>query len=107
MSPRFLHTLARMEKLRSIVPAATAVCLTLGATSCKLMQVYLKPLRRRVFICPGTSDLACFEQVFLRGDYTSSYDIDPAVIIDAGANVVAATLFFADRIPRPHIRRGA
>lgn len=56
------------------------------------------PVRLR----PGTSDLDVYLQVF---DW-AEYDIDisdPKIIVDAGANIGLAAVFFASRYPQAHI----
>jgi FkbM family methyltransferase len=100
---QLLHTLSHIKRRRHLVPLATAVRLAWSERGHGKTQIYLKPLHRCVSIRIGTSDLACFEQVFLRGEYNMPYDIEPAIIIDAGANVGAATLFFSHRYPGARI----
>jgi FkbM family methyltransferase len=92
-----------MKRLRRLVSLTDAFVLSGGGPRGELARIRVKPLGADVFIRPGTSDLACFEQVFVGREYAPPYDIDPRVIIDAGANVGAATLFFADRYPQARI----
>jgi FkbM family methyltransferase len=56
-----------------------------------------------VFVRPRTSDLGCIEQVFLRKEYDCPYKLEPRVIIDAGANIGAASLYFTGRYPQAKI----
>jgi FkbM family methyltransferase len=69
----------------------------------KQLDVYLKPLGRTVSIRSGGSDLACLDQVFRQHEYASPYSIEPRIIIDAGANIGAASLYFAQRYPQARI----
>ena len=98
-----LHTFSHAKRLRHLVPPVTALSLARDHSRRDLQRIYIKPLGRHVYIRPRTSDLACFEQVFVRGDYVSPYEINPATIIDAGANIGAATLFFAHHYPSARI----
>lgn len=56
-----------------------------------------------VKIRAGTSDKYCFEQIFLEGDYKLELRCDPALIVDGGANVGYASIFFANHYPRANI----
>ncbi len=46
-----------------------------------------------------TSDLAVVAQVFVDGEYDTDYGIEPDFIVDAGANIGASPIYFANRFP--------
>lgn len=50
-------------------------------------------------IRPRTSDRYVFEQIFLDEDYALHADLRPRFIIDGGANVGYASIYFANRYP--------
>lgn len=50
-----------------------------------------------------TSDILTFEQVIIGAEYDLKLDINPGVIIDAGANVGFATVFFKNKYPLARI----
>ena len=52
--------------------------------------------------CKG-SDREVFEQVFVQRCYDFKSQMTPKYIVDAGANIGASTLFFADRFPSARI----
>lgn len=52
-----------------------------------------------VFIRRGTSDIPTFEQIFVYRDYELDYECTPKVIIDCGANVGFAAVFFKNMFP--------
>jgi FkbM family methyltransferase len=56
-----------------------------------------------VRIRPGTSDKFCFEQIFLERCYDLIFPKDARLIIDAGANVGYASIFFANNYPQASI----
>jgi len=51
----------------------------------------------------GTSDWDAFIQVFLDGQYDLSFPNSPAYIVDAGANVGLASLYFLRRFPQARV----
>jgi FkbM family methyltransferase len=51
----------------------------------------------------GTSDLPTYRQVFVENEYDFSADVQPKVIVDAGANVGLASLYFANKYPESKI----
>lgn len=65
--------------------------------------VQMKHLRAPFYLRSGTSDRGVFEQVFLHKDYELSQDLNPAVIVDCGANIGLASVFFANRYPKAKI----
>lgn len=56
-----------------------------------------------LIIRKNTSDWKAFKQIFISRDYDFPIDIDPKLIIDGGANVGYASLFFADKFPKAEI----
>lgn len=67
------------------------------------ISIYLIPAQRNVIIRPDTSDLECLKKIFLSEDYCLPFKISPKVIVDAGANIGMATLYFATRYPEASI----
>ena len=51
----------------------------------------------------GTSDVDAFEQVFVLGEYDVRLPTPPRTVIDGGANVGAAAVYFAHRYPEARI----
>jgi FkbM family methyltransferase len=73
------------------------------------LDVTLSAMARPVRVRVNTSDVACLGKVFVDEEYRLPVDANPAfalspqLIVDAGANVGFATLFFALRFPAAHI----
>ncbi len=62
------------------------------------IEVFLKPLARKIILRGGSTDVHCFEKVFLQEEYRSPFALDePQLIIDGGANVGMASLYFSAR----------
>ncbi|MGZ5431428.1 MAG: FkbM family methyltransferase [Thermoanaerobaculia bacterium] len=51
----------------------------------------------------GTSDRYMFEEVFLQGEYAIRQQLDPKLILDVGANIGCASVWFANRYPNAKI----
>lgn len=56
-----------------------------------------------LYLRGGTSDLYMFEEVFIEGEYAIDAPLDPKLIIDVGANVGFASVYFANRYPNARI----
>jgi FkbM family methyltransferase len=52
---------------------------------------------------PFTSDYYTFDQVFLRDQYNINFPFNPSTIIDAGANIGLASVYFSHRYPNARI----
>lgn len=50
-----------------------------------------------------TSDVEIFEQIFIRQEYNFTVNKPPEVIVDAGANVGFASIYFASKYPNSKI----
>ena len=67
------------------------------------VEVFCPPAGRSVTLRLGTSDLATYEKIFADREYFFEPVIAPKVILDAGANIGLASLFFAARFPEARI----
>jgi len=52
-----------------------------------------------IFLRVPSTDAAAYEQIFLQGEYDFEVARPPAVIVDAGANIGLASIYFAIRYP--------
>lgn len=89
----------RTNVLRAIMPLRDAVTIARSEGKAKLANVYLTPANRQIAIRLETSDVRCVEQVFLANEYQVPFPGTPRVIVDAGANIGMATLYFARKFP--------
>lgn len=70
----------------------------------KYIQLPLRHYKAPVLARPNTSDVPVFEQVFVDREYDFPLpDLNPKLIIDAGANVGYAAVFFANKYPNARI----
>ncbi len=70
----------------------------------ELVQVRLPRYAAHVFVRTGTSDVPTFEKVFISREYDFPFpNGQPALIIDAGANVGYASLFFTHRFAEARV----
>jgi FkbM family methyltransferase len=66
-------------------------------------EVRIPQARHPITLRTGTSDLATFEQIFVWEDYDLPLSEAPETIIDGGANIGCATVYFANRFPNARI----
>jgi FkbM family methyltransferase len=64
-----------------------------------LFTVHVPGIRHPVHLRFGTSDAWALKEVLLDGEYDFLPRISPKVIIDAGANIGLAAVFFANKFP--------
>jgi FkbM family methyltransferase len=65
--------------------------------------INLPGLRSNIYLRPKTSDRPTFEQVFVQKEYELPIDFSPKTMIDGGANIGLASVYFAERFPDLHI----
>jgi FkbM family methyltransferase len=96
-----LGSLIRFARLRRLMSPSDALKFM---RSNKEMEIFLKPLARKIFLRGGSTDIDCFEKIFLHEEYRSPFPLDnPLLIIDGGANVGMASLYFSTKYPNATI----
>lgn len=60
-------------------------------------------IKSPIILRPNTSDLAVFKQVFVYKEYDITLSFEPSIIVDAGANVGLASIYFRSRYPQATI----
>lgn len=73
--------------------------LKLGFTNGIIVPGVAHPIHLR----KGTSDIPAFQEIFTYHEYDVALDYEPQTIIDAGANVGLASIYFANRYPKATI----
>jgi FkbM family methyltransferase len=95
--------LARVKRLRRMMPVADALRLAFPKAKPREVEVYLSSVKRTITLRRGTSDIRCMEKVFLHEEYQTPLRVDPQIIVDAGANIGLATVFFSHKYPQAKI----
>lgn len=85
--------------LRGLLSAARGK----AARTPMLLEMRRPDVRFPFFLRVPTSDVCVFEQVLIHGEYDFEVERAPATIIDAGANIGLASIFFANRFPEARI----
>jgi len=94
---------ARFRRLSSVLAHRDALKIILYERTSREVEVHLRPLGRKITIRFGTSDLECLQKIFLAEEYSLPFKVSPKLIIDAGANIGMATLYFANQYPNARI----
>jgi FkbM family methyltransferase len=66
-------------------------------------KIYLPKISSAIHLRPQSSDLPTFHQIFTFKEYDMRIGFDPHFIIDAGANIGLAAVFFANKYPNAKI----
>jgi len=65
----------------------------------RVQELVLPGIKHPVYIRPGTTDIEVLQQVLLDSEYEFDLPVSPKTIIDAGANIGLASVYFANRYP--------
>ena len=97
--------LVAIESYRRVVGLRGVVSAIRGKLSGSqaLLKVQTSDLRLPFYLRVPSSDVPTFEQIFVRQDYAFNIRTAPAIIVDAGANIGLASLYFANRFPSSRI----
>ena len=101
---------SQMQHLRQVLPGLDALRIVCRTTRDRShLRIELTPIGRLVTLRANTSDLKCLEKVFIEEEYRLPFDVNPAFdirpdfIVDAGANIGMASLYFARAFPMARI----
>lgn len=89
----------RLRRLCSLMPIGDAIRFINNEESKQTFAVQLRKLPYPIKLRGRTTDIRCFEKIFMYRDYQSPFDIKPKLIIDAGANIGLSALYFAVTYP--------
>jgi len=105
MYMKLLENLRHAYSLHHLMPLRYAVDAAFGAQTPRTLRTHLREAGRPFNVRLGakTTDLRVLEQVFARQEYALPKSIKPRTIVDAGANIGCATIFFASRYPDARI----
>ncbi|UPS91676.1 FkbM family methyltransferase [Bizionia sp. M204] len=67
------------------------------------ITIYIPKYKQPIYLRRHTSDFATFKQIFDAKEYALDYPFKPKTIIDAGANVGLAAVYFIHRFPKTKI----
>jgi FkbM family methyltransferase len=99
---KLVHAVDRLRRLLRAMPLSDAIRVECAAVPQEI-TVYLKAIGRHACIRSGTTDLKCLEKIFVDDEYRFPFDHFPQLIVDAGANIGMATLYFAHQYPHARI----
>ncbi len=97
-----LKKLAKLRLLKNHFSLKDALSLYFGLKKNK-EEIYLSNLGRKIYLRNDTKDTETFEEIFLSSLYNTTLPIVPKTIVDAGANVGLASLFFRMKYPKASI----
>ena len=93
--PKYINMLGLTYGIRNYL--ATAL------TKKGLVKIIIRGYQAPIYLRPNTSDIKIFEQIFVSQDYALPIKISPNFIIDGGANIGLASVFFRKKYPNATI----
>lgn len=97
-----LKKLAKLRLLKNYFSIKDALSLYFGLKN-NSEEINLSNLGRKIYLRKNTKDTETFEEIFLSSLYDINLPIVPKTIVDAGANVGLASLFFKMKYPKANI----
>ena len=74
-----------------------------ASNSTLLLSIRRQDVKYPFFLRIPSSDVHTYQQIFLDREYEFVVEAQPKVIVDAGANIGLASIYFANRYPRARI----
>lgn len=69
----------------------------------EIVKIFVPKIKIPIFLRTNTTDAPTFSQIFIQKDYDIGIKIKPKLIIDGGANVGFASVWFANKFPKSKI----
>jgi FkbM family methyltransferase len=100
---RLVRLPLRIRQLLQIMSIREVLRVALTPKTAEEVTVHLSRSGHDVVFRRGTSDITCLEKVFRTQEYKTPFPTDAKVIVDAGANIGAATLYYSHMYPNAKI----
>jgi FkbM family methyltransferase len=92
------------RKLAGTMPVTTSLKAVLWEKDeSRIIKTKLRDLGIPIIFRPGTSDVMILDKVFAESEYDLPFSIPVRTVVDAGAHIGAATLFYHHRFPDARI----
>jgi len=88
-----MGTFSNLLRIYGISGIYAFIKIKIGLTN----KIKLNGIRHPISLRPNSSDITTFKYIFAHGDYDFDIKPVPEVIIDAGANIGLASIFFANK----------
>ncbi len=66
-------------------------------------ELFVPGIKHSISLRPNTTDIPTFKQLFYESEYEFSLDFKPRTIIDGGANIGLAAVYFSNKYPNARI----
>jgi FkbM family methyltransferase len=93
----------RINRFNRILGIGNSLQLAFAIGRKNVLKVKLSSFNHVLSLRCDASDINCMEKVLIDREYETPFPIDARVIIDAGANIGMATVFYAYKYPRAKI----
>lgn len=98
----FVWIRKRLNQLTKLIPLSSAITVMVRPRA-PTVDIFLTHASCICRVRPRSTDLACLEKVFVNEEYRLPFTMDPRIIVDAGANIGAASIYFAHKYPNAKV----
>jgi FkbM family methyltransferase len=105
MAIRLTEKFETFKRYRRVVGIRGVIRLAIARLRKKphLLQIRMLGVNSPVYLRVPSSDVQAFAQIFIANEYKVDVNRDPEFIIDAGANIGLASIYFANQFPNARI----
>ena len=104
MNKGLLYKISRVYKLgKEFGLGGLSLAMKINSRKPGIIRGVLKNYRHPIFLRNESSDINVFGQVIYEKEYEFKYRVNPSVIVDCGANIGMATIFFKNKFPEATI----
>ncbi|WP_417238826.1 FkbM family methyltransferase [Bizionia sp.] len=93
----------KLEGIKALVKLKMKLIPYMKFKDNNILSIYIPHYKQPIYLRRNTSDYPTFKQIFDAKEYDIDYPFQPKYIIDAGANIGLAAVYYSQRFPKANI----